>query len=180
MARTERTSARVAKIAAKVLDIKDIDDRQALCVWGGLRGGGSHFVGLTMGQVRTLAASALTQAPDKAEVQRLRKRLEIDHCFVLGKGGKMAKRKLKPGEDFPDGIFCRDATIADQKQYIEELQARLKAPAKPKRTREQREPAASELVPSKKRKWRKTDSAAVLVGMYLGDSKRKARPKARR
>lgn len=176
MARTERTSARVAKIAAKVLAL-DIHPSVPAIVATDQTGKGHIFA---WSDIRALAASALTQSPDKAEVQRLRKRLEIDHCFVLGKGGKMAKRKLKPGEDFPDGIFCRDATIADQKQYIEELQARLKAPAKPTRTREQREPAASELVPSKKRKWRKTDSAAVLVGMYLGDSKRKARPKARR
>lgn len=88
---------------------------------------------------RRVAASALTQAPDKAEIQRLRERLEVTHVYVSKGDGPMRRRKVKPGEDIPDGIECRDATIELLGRQIRELKAELasrpkRAPAK-RRTR---------------------------------------------
>ena len=63
-------NALVARIAAKVLAIKDLHQAQALWVVGGRRGAGHHPLGITIGQVRALAACCLTQAADKPKRKR--------------------------------------------------------------------------------------------------------------
>ena len=68
--RNETTSPSVARIAAKVLAIKDLHQAQALWVVGGRRGAGHHPLGITIGQVRALAACCLTQAADKPKRKR--------------------------------------------------------------------------------------------------------------
>lgn len=69
-ARNERTSKRVAKIAARILHFTGADDTNAgLFIAMGDLGGGlvKLWRVLTIGELRALAASALTQAPDQKE-----------------------------------------------------------------------------------------------------------------
>jgi len=116
--RNERTSPRVGKIAAKYTPMTFDQFCDRLLTVGKAR--------RVFGDIRALAGSCLTQTADKAEVQRLRERLEMTHCYVF-KNGKSVKRKVKPGEYIPDGIECRDETIRLQDQYIKELQAKVRA-----------------------------------------------------
>lgn len=68
--RNERTSPRVVKVAAKVFAVKDVDPRSMLWVIGGRLGPGPHPIGITMGNVQTLAGSCMTQAADKPKSKR--------------------------------------------------------------------------------------------------------------
>lgn len=107
-ARHEQTSKRVAKIAGKVLTMK-----------------APRFVqfGVTWDDIRTLAASCLTQA---ASNEMLRERLEMTYVWVYDKKKKrMVRRKMEPGETIPDGIECRDETIRLQDRWIKVLSKRL-------------------------------------------------------
>ncbi len=135
MVRNEKTSKRVASIAAKVMTfegLRGLHGKATLFTCGS--SGEYNNTGVTVAEVRALAASCLTQSADKAELQRLRSRLELTHVYRFT-GGKMTRVKLKPGEaKIPDGIACRDETIRLLDQRVEELQRQLKAPPKSKLT----------------------------------------------
>lgn len=115
----EKTSARVASDAGALLK------KKYLALKLEVPGRAVEFFvmvpRLDMKRWRGVLASALTQARDKGEVERLRKRLEVTHVWQFI-NGKMRRRTLKPGEDIPDGIECRDETIRQLDRYIKELQ----------------------------------------------------------
>lgn len=66
--RNERTSARIAKIAGKVLR-RRFEFRATKRLSVRAEGGHSEF-GVSWGDICSLAASALTQAPDKPKAKR--------------------------------------------------------------------------------------------------------------
>lgn len=57
-----------------------------------------------------------------ARVAKLEARLEIDHKFVNGQRVEIPSEER---DGFPDGIFCRDATIAAQREQLDEQRSDL-------------------------------------------------------
>jgi len=88
MAKNEKTSARVSKIAAKVLAIKCISKDFVLITKDGAG------IVVRWSDVRALAASALTQAPDKRDIEAARKYLYNDLGFDPRESGKVGKQSV--------------------------------------------------------------------------------------
>lgn len=134
MKKSEQTSKKVASEAGQLLK-KRFRTRR-------FDGVLHNLVSLSeMEKIRSVLASALTQTADRKtyraymlttaleknqakEISKLRRRLEMNHVWVL-RNGKMHRRRLEPGEYVPDGIACRDETIKQQDQYINELRIRI-------------------------------------------------------
>lgn len=71
MARNERTSKRVAKIAGRILAM-DVQRQTNVCVADRVVGG---LTFLPWSDIRALAASALTQAPERKTKRKVRRRV---------------------------------------------------------------------------------------------------------
>lgn len=104
----------------------------------------------TAAMLRALRA-ALTEA--EARVKVLEERLEITHVNRFDEAsGEMVRVELPPEDRlvFPDGVFCRDATIAELESQIEELVANRGWRVKPL-------------------EWRETDPGRCGASTALGD-----------
>jgi len=120
MAKNEKTSARVAKIAAKVLavDINQFPDQPHSPINPAhvdvmVLIGQSHSTGLKWSDIRALAASALTQTPDKRDIEAARKYLYNDLGFDPRDGGKVGRAthnamgdRIKPRKILPPKAKC--------------------------------------------------------------------------
>lgn len=75
----------------------------------------------TLAIVAALEEAQRERGALRGDNERLRARLEIDHCYDID--GK--RRELSPcdGDALPDGIECRDATISGLEGRIAELRA---------------------------------------------------------
>lgn len=88
----EKTSARVAKIAGSILSIEPYEPRRKAAV--NIRIGRNGWVPIKWSDIRTLAASALTQrVPDYKHVGRTMDRALRRSAKLVAKGKRRARRK---------------------------------------------------------------------------------------
>lgn len=99
MARNEKTSARVARIAAKVLNVATKEGYMEICFNHPAYGQCRVHSTVNWRDIRALAASALTQAPDSPH-ERARKKLR-GPARIRSKGPSSWPPSAKPKRGSP-------------------------------------------------------------------------------